>query len=104
MTALLSFLVALLLSVLGHGPAPAPHRVTASPAASAPAAVAPPTVRKHPMGTPVPPAAAPTVAPAPAPDPANTQLPDEVIGRAITCPDGSDGRIVAADLSTDCRP
>lgn len=31
------------------------------------------------------------------------QLPAEVIGRAIDCPDGSPGHVVDEELHTDCR-
>lgn len=63
--------------------APTAHRVPAHVAAAVPSAV-PSTI-----------AAEPTADPAP-------QLPTEVIGRAVDCPDGSVGHVIGVDLSTDC--
>jgi hypothetical protein len=99
-------LFALLLQ-LGHvaGPAPAPHGVTGSPAAPAPAVVAPVPA---PGGSPSRGGDSAAILPAgggsqPGPAPVTVvepQLPEEVAGRQVDCPGGVG--TMRADGSVDC--
>jgi hypothetical protein len=103
---MIAFFVALVLWIIGGGPAPALHGLTVPPAAPAPAVVAPrppavvPPARRAPRSeTHRPPAAPPTVAAGPA-EPAQPSAAPPAL--ATTDVDPSDGRMCTDPI--DCPP
>lgn len=95
---MIAFLLALLLWMLGHGPAPAPHEVTVSPATSTPAhegsrgaltgARADTSVTPIAPPTPAPTVAEPAPTPLPAPDDGELWDSPAMCNDPIDCPPG----------------